>query len=235
MFTSDAVLAMKTHALAEYPRESCGIVVDGVYFPLPNRAADPERNFRIDDADYIEHADRIEAIVHSHPDGPLHPSAADMRGQIASAVPWAILAADGERCSEPLIWGDGAPVPELIGREFVHGVTDCYALVRDYYRTIIGIVLPEFPRDDEWWVKGQNLYLDHFGEAGFSVVPLDDARVGDVVLMTVLSPVPNHAGVIFEPGTLLHHLPRRLSRREPLGLWHRQIVHILRHKDRADG
>lgn len=235
MFTADAILAMKRHALADYPRESCGLVVAGTYRPLPNRATDPAARFRIDDGDYLAHAGAIEAIVHSHPDGPLHPSAADMRGQIDSAVPWAILATDGERCSEPILWGEGVPVPDLIGREFRHGVTDCYALVRDWFQLERGIRLPDFPRDDEWWHDGKNLYLDHFADVGFSVVRSGEALTGDVALMTVLSPVPNHAGVVIDGDMLLHHLPRRLSRREPFGPWHRQIVHILRHKDLAHG
>lgn len=234
MFQDSALAAMKSHALSEYPRESCGFVVNGDYVPLINRAANPEAEFKIGEEDYIRNHEGLQAVVHSHPNGPYYPSAADMRGQVDTDVPWAIIATDGERASDPVVWGDPARRPALIGREFLHGVTDCYSLCRDYYALEHGIAIPEFPRDDNWWNSGGNLYLDHFAEAGFFEIDRAELRPGDAVLMSVLASVPNHAGVAVADGLLLHHLPKRLSRREPLGPWARQITHCLRHRELAD-
>lgn len=223
--------AMQAHALRDYPRESCGVIVDGDYLPLENRAADPHRDFAIADDEYRRLSGRIQAVVHSHPNGPLHPSRADMEGQVATDVPWIIVPTDGNACAPPIQWGDEAETPDPVGREFRHGVTDCYALVRDHYRLAHGIRLPEVPRDDEWWNQGGNLYLEHFERAGFRRIELAELRVGDAVLMQVRSPVPNHAAVLVEPDLILHHLQSRLSRREPLGPWLRFVTHALRHRD----
>ena len=54
------------------------------------------------------------------------------------------------------------------------GVSDCYSLIRDWYRTERGIALPEFPRDWEWWEYGGDLYAMGFAEAGFVKLPEND-------------------------------------------------------------
>src|SRR5699024_4319957 len=119
------------------------------------------------------------------------PSAADMRGQINTGVAWGIVATDGERCAGLAWWGDGVERAPLIGRGFVHGVTDCYALVRDYYAIELGIALPDYPRDWEWWHKGGNLYLEGVASAGFARIEADDAQPGDMWFAQLRSPVPS--------------------------------------------
>ena len=77
-------------------------------------------------------------------------------------MPWGIIPTDGERVGDPIMWGDQLPIAPLIGREFRHGTSDCYTLVRDAYRLgkdgmkehgidgwpLDPIQLPEVPRDD---------------------------------------------------------------------------------------
>jgi len=232
--TPDLRAAIAAHALAEFPNEACGLIVDGAYLPCANAAGNPAVDFRIPDAVYDAHRDRVQAVVHSHPNGVPHPTCADMAGQLATDVPWVIVVTDGETVAEPIVWGADTPVPDLIGRNFVHGITDCYALIRDYFRATHSITLPEFPRDDSWWADGQNLYIEGFPQAGFVEVPRDGMRDGDVLLMKICADVPNHAGIVVRGGSLvLHHLQNRLSRREPLGPWLRCVTNVLRHKDLA--
>ena len=59
------------HAILEYPKEACGLLVDGKYWPCQNVADDPEVNFVLNAADYMEAmlSGTIEAVVHSHPLG----------------------------------------------------------------------------------------------------------------------------------------------------------------------
>ncbi|WP_246338131.1 NlpC/P60 family protein [Azospirillum oleiclasticum] len=239
MFAPSCIAAMKAHALAEFPRECCGVVVGGQYQRLANVAADPMRHFLIPDEVMRCHEGALDAIVHSHPyreSDPEEerimpwPSRADMQAQLDTAVPWVIVPTDGRSCSDPVVWGDGVPIAPLVGRSFIHGVQDCYSLVRDFHRLELGIALPDFPRDDEWWSKGGNLYLDGFRQAGFVTIDPAQARPGDVFFAQVRSPVPNHAGVLREGSLILHHLQDRLSRHEPIGPWSRMIVRWVRHE-----
>lgn len=233
----DAIDAAKAHARAEYPKESCGVVKDGQYVACTNVAADPEHFFEIDPEEFLS-LQPVEAIVHSHPNGPMHPTKIDAEQQIASALPWAIIPLDEDRMGDPIWFGDEVPMEPLIGRKFVHYVADCFTIIRDVYR--LGkdelaaqditdswpydpIHLPIFPREDEWWDIDQDLYIQNYEKLGFHKIDTWEARPGDAFFAVIgKSGKLNHGGVLVDDNLLLHHLPNRISRREPAGIWARQ-------------
>lgn len=237
--TDDVVRDMRAHAEAEYPREACGLVIaagDGPkYLPRTNTAESPETDFRISPQAYAGAARQgaVLAVAHSHPSGPAHPSEADMAGQLASGLTWALV--NVLRCSSgavqaqaPLWWGPGAPVAPYLEREFVTGVADCYSLARDWYRNERGIILPDFARSDSWWESDGNLFAEHLAAAGFA--PCDEPEdVGDGYIMQVQARVANHCAVYVGGGLLLHHLAGRLSRKEPVHRWRAHILYRVRH------
>lgn len=197
---NDDILA---HARQCAPAESCGYVVRTAqgerYFPCENLSAEPTMYFRISPEDYLNARNRgdIVALVHSHPDGKPCLSSADRTLQIQSGLDW-WLVCDNRihkfRC-----------VPHLTGRQFEHGVTDCYTLFRDAYH-LAGIDMPDFDREDDWWSQGKSLYLDHLEAAGFYRVNPEDAQPGDVLICCFGSPTPNHAAIYCGNGELLHHI-----------------------------
>ncbi|WP_341774611.1 C40 family peptidase [Burkholderia diffusa] len=75
--------AIAAHALAEYPRESCGLIVGtaagDVYLPGRNIASPPMEQFALAPEDYADAEDmgEILALVHSHPNGAAQPSMGD--------------------------------------------------------------------------------------------------------------------------------------------------------------
>jgi len=230
----DAVLAeIREHAAREYPRESCGLVVvrrgKPAYRPCRNIA---ERNEHFvmhpEDQAAAEDFGAPLVVVHSHPDLPPLPSDADRLGCERTGLPWLIVnwPTGAVQTFEPSGWQ--AP---LIGRQFAHGVLDCYTLVRDYYARELRIELPDFQRADEWWLKGQNLYLENFERAGFVRVD-GPAQPHDGLLMQVASAVPNHAAVLLPGGLILHHQMGRLSSRDVYGGWYRKCtVAVVRHRE----
>lgn len=255
MISKTAIEAAKAHARAEYPREMCGFIRGDEFTPVRNRCPDPATHdagdpacacqlcaFLITAEDMLANAD-AEVVIHSHPDGPMYPSQADMEGQIADGRPWGIISLNEERISDPMFWGDSLPVAPIVGRQFMHGIYDCYSLVRDVFRLgrdellkqditewpFDPITLPEQPRDDAWWNKGQDFYnLDAFRH-GFVEIRREEARPGDAFLCKINSQKFNHGGLLIGNGLILHHLPARLSRREPAGLWARQAGRWLRY------
>lgn len=231
--TPDTLAAIKIHAEAEFPRECCGVVSirkgREIYMPCRNVANDKD-HFTIHPEDYAaaEEQGAIIAIAHSHCYAPATPSEADLVGCESSGVPWIIYALPTHQVHTFEPTGYKAP---LIGREFHHGVLDCYSLVRDYYREEAGIDLPDYPRDVEWWLHGKNLYLEQFAAAGFVQVDAHDLRQHDAILMQIASPVPNHAAVHVGGGVILQHLAGRLSSRDVYGGWFQKVTtHVLRHK-----
>jgi cell wall-associated NlpC family hydrolase len=221
LFPVEAIEAAKAHAVAEYPKEACGFIAAGVYHPCANIAPDPVKDFVIAEAEWFPFRDTLEAVVHSHTNGQIYPSERDMAQQLATDVPWIILALnESGSFHEPVVWGDSLPEAPLLERPFVWGVFDCYTLVRDYYRQAHGLVLPQVPREDGWWRNGQDLYQDYLKKMGFQVIDRSKARPGDGFLIAIESKgVLNHAGILVENSMILHHLPNRLSRREPAGIW----------------
>lgn len=245
LMTPGGIEALRDHALASYPNECVGYIdLSGLYHPLANRAADP-RQFAVPDhrviADLIA-TGQIRALCHSHPGGPDCPSQMDMRTQVELDIPFVIVATNGQACADPFAWGDQIDDQRpLIGRPFRHGVDDCYALIRAWWRARRGVILPDFPRQWEWWGRDpgngveRDLYRRHFSDAGFYEISAGEASEGDVWLAAIRSDVPNHAGVYLSDGLALHHAalahafdPSRLSRRDPIARWLPYITHWLR-------
>lgn len=244
--------AIAEHALAEYPRECCGLVVreskGDVYVPCRNAAVSPSEHFVLAPSDFAAAEDRgdIVAVVHSHPGAAAAPSLADKAMCEVSGIDrWIIVSLGVQEDGSIGVddWCEFGPsgfVAPLLHREFVHGVHDCYSLIRDWYRIERGVGLPDFDRVDEWWRDGRSdLYRDHYREAGFVDVGHDvELQTGDVLLMQVRSRnnVPNHAGIYLGNGIMLHHMHGQLSRRVVWGgAWRQFLRSVLRYQGGNSG
>ena len=91
------IAAIQAHAAAEYPKESCGLLLAlgraQKYFPCKNIATEPNEEFRLDPEDYAAAEDlgEVIGIVHSHPDATSRPSPHDLAMCESMALPWHIL------------------------------------------------------------------------------------------------------------------------------------------------
>ena len=233
MFPAFIVSDALDHAAAEAPRECCGVVVkvDGrpIYVPCRN-ISEAGDQFIIDPQDYANAEDRgdVVGIVHSHYGVPPTPSQADLASCEKSGIPWLIV--NQPVGSYGIVRPSGFQAP-LEGREFVHGVFDCYSIIKDYYLQKLGISIPDFDREEEWWTKGYNLYMDNFEKAGFSAVPFDSLQEHDVVIMQCRSQVPNHAAIYVGDSRILQHLSGRLSGVDVYGgYWQRSTVAVVRYR-----
>ena len=222
------------HAKEESPKECCGLVavVKGKrrYFPCANLANTPDEHFVLDSADYaaVEDKGEIVAVIHSHPTTNHNPSPADRVACEQSGLPWHIVNPNTEN------WGycepEGFELP-YVGREFSHGVVDCYSLCRDWYKRELQLELRDYPRRDQWWEQGENLYLENFEKEGFSQIPIEDLQRGDALLIQLASPVPNHAAIYLGDQLILHHVQGRLSSRDVLGGYYlKNVACALRHR-----
>lgn len=232
MFSAEVEDAARRHAVKSWDHECCGIVEAGAYVPLMNVAEDPRATFRLPVRTFADHA--VEAVIHSHCSERNRPwpSRADMVSQLETGVPWGIVWTSATEARGPIWWGEFVLDEPLIGRDFHPGIHDCYSLLRAWFWQTRGIKLLEFPRDENWWDEGADLFREGFAKAGFFELKGDDSglREGDVVLMQIHGKVPNHCGIILDNGLMLHHLAGRLSRHEPFGPWARFVTHRLRYE-----
>ena len=242
MLTKSIKKAIIAHANADYPRESCGVIVGKEYIPCKNIAAGTAQ-FEICPIDLVGAAKEgeIKAYVHSHPDGSCQPSMPDRVQMNLHAKPWVITNGIDVELHQP----DGYQAP-LLGREYHHGLMDCYTLVKDYYQRELGITLGDYQRDDVWWESADSkpLYLDNFKTEGF--VEVDTIQEHDLILCRLgRTEHVNHALVFIGDGKLksertddvigdclvLHHPYNRESLRDLYGeQWQRRAAVIVRHK-----
>jgi proteasome lid subunit RPN8/RPN11 len=217
-----------SHAKLTYPEESCGLIVSGEYVPCANTAHNPTERFRISPQTWVQAEGRgeVQAVIHSHPAGPDYPSVADQARQIEMDLAFGIVVMrDGEPLP-PFFWGGATAAAPLLGRKFRWGVADCYALAADWYRAELNVILPTFTRGPGWYDE-EDLFLNHFEEAGFRQVQ-GQPEIGDGILMRIGSRHINHCAVYVGNGQLLHHLKDRLSCLDALGPWLRFAVMTIR-------
>ena len=211
------------HAQQEDPKESCGLLLNikgkERYHPCRNLSMTDHQCFIIDPEDYVK-ADNlgdIFAVVHSHPLPPPNPSQADKVSCEASGLPWYIVNPNTEQWGYLEPCGYEAP---LLGRQWVWGITDCWSLVRDWYKENKNIELRDWdrPTTPEEFLKNP-LFEQCAWRTGFRKLRYDERlENGDVLAMSILGNGLNHVA-IFINGDVLHHLTDRLSCIEPYSEW----------------
>lgn len=113
----------------------------------------------------------------------------------------------------------------FINRPFIHGVFDCYSLLRDFYLREWGLWLPaNIQRTYGWWEQGDNLYVDGAPQYGFEVV--NNLARHDALVMK-FGPVPNHGAIYLGNNRVLHHVGGRFSCVEELTRKYKQSIAIV--------
>lgn len=230
-FTNKILLDIRNYAEEKAPNEACGFIVDDEFMPVDNKAGDPEANFKMSGEDYIyasSHGE-IRCIVHSHNNCDWV-SEADQIEQLKHNIPFGVVFLRNNNYYNIVFWGEQLPIQSLLNRPFIHGVYDCYGLVRDYYRQELGINLYNYPREMRWWEdKKNNLLEGNKTNQNFYEVNLKDIKQHDMVLFQIRGKNPNHSAVYLGRDLMLHHMYGKLSNREPIGRYRRFITGVFRH------
>ncbi len=212
-----------SHAKEQDPKESVGLLINVKgkkrYYPCNNLSMTEHQCFVLDPVDYVK-ADSIGeiiAVIHSHPTTPPVASQADKISCEDSGLVWHIVNPKTEQ------WGYLEPSgykPPLMGRQWVWGLTDCYSLIRDWYKENRNIELRDYERPttlEEFNKKP--LFEMNTWRTGFRELrPQESLQDGDLLLMSIHCPTLNHMAIFFE-GDVIHHLTDRLSCREPYSEW----------------
>jgi proteasome lid subunit RPN8/RPN11 len=218
-----------TIAKNKYPQEAVCLLTNDGLVELENISDTPSESY--ESIIPPEMYNDIIGIIHSHPDTDVRPSKQDCMTQLALDVPSGIVSVSVDSISVSFWAGDHLLEKSLLERPFHHVYYDCYSLIRSYYYQEKGITLKDYPREDDWWVLGENMYEDLFRDAGFSEVTTSGIEVGDVVFMKINSNTINHAGVYVGDDNILHHLNGRLSRIDKYSTWARIVDKLVRYNN----
>ena len=211
------------HAKDQDPKESCGLLINikgkEKYYPCKNLSNYSQQCFIIDPEDYAKAEDsgKVLAVIHSHPVTPPVASQADMISCEESGLVWHIVNPKTEQ------WGFYKPSgykPPLIGRHWVWGITDCWSLVRDWYKENLGIILRDWerPTTPEEFIENP-MFEKCAWRTGFRQLrPDEKLENGDLLFMSIMATGLNHVA-IFLDGDVLHHLADRISCKEPYNQW----------------
>ena len=206
------------HAKEDAPKEACGLVYifrgKEKYVKSKNISSNPTEQFTLDPLVWAqtENKGEITGIFHSHPHCSPKPSKADIISANRLKVTWYIVNPESEE------WETYRPIQktDLLGREWVWAVSDCYTLVRDWYKEQ-GIILFDLPRPDENTFDQIAFFDVHWRKEGrgFRELKFDEKlKEGDVLLFSLGSSILNHVGVYLNQGKILHHIQTRLSCRD---------------------
>ena len=212
------------HAKEQDPKESCGLLLNirgkEKYFPCKNLSNAYLENFIIDPLDYAKAEDsggEIVGIIHSHPTTPPIASEADKISCEETKLPWHIVNPKTE------LWGICKPSgykPNLIGLPWVWGVSDCWSLVRRFYKEKLNIELRDWDRPitpEEFMTNP--MFEKCAKDTGFRELKSDEKlKNNDLLFMSIGEPGLNHVA-IFVDGDVIHHLRDRLSCKEPYNPW----------------
>lgn len=238
---ADVTDAIKLHAMDDYPNESCGVIVDDQYVPCANIHPTPDKAFRVapDYTSPLLAAGKIQAIVHSHPEGPSHPGVEDAQNQIDMGIPWGVVPVVGDIAAgkalytgDILWWGDQLPTAPLLGRRFIWHIFHCYQLYRDWWWTERGIRFALYPCEEEFIVNERDVFIEHVEKThhvNLGKIPVTELEIGDMLVGKLRGRHANHCGVYIGGDEILHHPAGGASCTTSLQRWWPYIDTVLRY------
>lgn len=232
MISREAKQQIVAIAAKAAPEEACGFIVDGQVVPCKNIHANPLDHFAISAEDYAraEELGGIQAVFHTHGVNDLPKfSSHDIASCKQSNLPWILYSLKTGSFTSI----DPSGNSPYTGRPWAYGVHDCYSLTRDFYRRELGILLDDFDRGEEmeWQQKDWQMFGRNYAKQGFRRIERPEQK-GDILLMQIDAPSPNHVGVMTGDGMLFyHHLMDRLSEQSIWGgMWEKVTTLVLRHE-----
>lgn len=222
------------HAREQFPLESCGAVISGKYIRFENVAwEDHSDSFEIMDDRWFDAYMNglVDCLVHSHNNYPMA-SVLDQVQQQELMVPSLIINMRSGSLQDCILFGEET-APPLEKRPFFYGVFDCLTLVRDHLLSMTDIVLPNPPREWEFWARAEPVFEDAIEASDLSFTIFDSGdkhnfQPNDILFYSMYgTKYSNHIGIVESRGLVLHHYAGHLSGRYPINhgrMYHRQTL-----------
>ena len=229
---------IRGHALEEYPRECCGLVVstnEGAheFLRCQNISSAPEKHFAISPVDYVKASARGEIIgtYHSHPEDSEAFSEFDKFNSEIHKLTYILY------CLKKNIFLEYNPDCEFnqyIGRQFKIGKTDCFSLVKDFFAVELKIKLNNYLhlRAEGWRDNLEELFDKNYMNEGFVKVDGEHKKYDCHLFKYKNKSASQHMAVNLGGNLMLHQPLNGPSRIEELTEKHKKFInYTIRHKD----
>jgi proteasome lid subunit RPN8/RPN11 len=230
---------IKEHATLEAPNECCGLIVFNHTDKKPavvrgrNISPTPTKHFELAPDSFLRAATRgnILACYHSHDDGGARFSEYDKEQAELNQISYVVYAVREDEFDTYTPMGVVSP---YVGRAFHIGISDCFSLIREYYKNELGISISDYPRGKDWLRDTPHIYEDNYQKEGFLAVSFDERQKHDILLMQLApdTDAVTHAAIHLGNDLILHH-PHdcRYSLIEPYNpLYKNKTKLVLRHE-----
>lgn len=225
MLNSQIKRQIISQAIAAPDIEICGVILNnGEIVQMNNVAPEPQHNFMIEQMEFDLVRNSVVGIYHSHclDSQPAILSREDIANSKAVKLPYILYHTDFEEWDYydpsdiypyPLISNPWMPkeLGYYLGWKFDYNRSDCYTLVRSYYKGMLSLDLPDFPRNaiEETASPDWDMFVDNFEKAGSRKLDRDEPlQANDVILMCISGTQTHHAAILLDPktGKALHNL-----------------------------
>jgi proteasome lid subunit RPN8/RPN11 len=225
------------HAKENPQEEVCGFIIQRAEGMLEavratNIWPEPSKGFQIDPVELLKQQarGRVLAIYHSHPYDPALASLDDRKYSEEHGLPYFIYSLPDNQLR--------AYVPPNMKRDPIEGrvyfplVYNCLTLCVDYYREVLGIYLEPLEMEYTEDSLMNRKLMDYIKRNGFERF-MDKPQAGDIIIMTIHSGIPDHAGIYVGHSEMLHHRLNHRSERTPYGgIWEKATTYFLRHSSK---
>lgn len=211
--------------------EICGFLYHTFHelkiYPCKNIAEDKADHFEIDNIEYLNclKLGKICGIYHSHPDKSDF-SQDDLDSAEEIALPIYVYGLGDKKFCEFIPKTYTLP---LEGLEYVWGDTDCYGIVRIYFRQKYGIYLKDYDREESYIYDEKDVITENFEKENFIKVIDGTIKKDDILVFSSTLARPQHFIIFLGNSRGLHHPLGKLSKIEPIKSYIK-LKYILRYK-----
>lgn len=232
MFINDNLkLQIKEHALREYPKECCGLIISSgdklLTYSCKNISSNPLIHFELSPLDYIRAYDqgknKIIGVYHSQENDNL--SSLDILNSTNHKYYSIVYSYKNDRFFE--ITDKHFKYKKYLGKEFYIGKQDCFSLIQEFYKNEYNIIINDYKRNDDWYTINPNIIIENYKKEGFIETTKENLQEGDIILFRF-----KHFGIYLNNNLLLHHRRSTFSTIEMLNkFWFDLITNCYRYNE----
>jgi proteasome lid subunit RPN8/RPN11 len=197
---------IEQHANENRDEECCGYVVlsNDVLQTVKGRniAENRKEHFVIDPYSYLKAFCTGKIVASYHSQKPLEFSEKDVVNSEGHKLPMILFSLDTNKIN---IYNPIGNYNKYVGKPYKLGSSDCFSIIRNYYKNELNIDIKDYPRDVNWVSKPGNDYERYYQDEGFFQV--EDLAKNDIILLKFPQfDHCSHAVIYMGNDIILHHL-----------------------------